>query len=393
MAARVNPPLRTLMGPGPSDIHPSVLAAMAGPTVGHLDPYFLQIMDEVQSMLRQVFRTENQMTMAISGTGSAGMEACVVNLIEPGDRMIACQNGVFGGRMADVAERAGAEVSKLERPFGEVFTTDEIAQAVDQHKPRVVGIVHAETSTGALQPLEEISQVVHDAGALLLVDCVTSLGGLPVEIDALGIDAAYSGTQKCISCPPGLAPVTFGPRALEVMDARKNKVRSWYLDVGMLRNYWGADRAYHHTAPINMNYALHQALRLVLEEGLEARFARHARHHEALKAGLEAMGIRYSVSNPEHRLPMLNSVLIPDGVDDGAVRKQLLNEFGIEIGGGLGPMKGKTWRIGLMGEAAQSRNVLLLLAALEQCLAAQGRNSAPGAGTAAANQYYAASKS
>ena len=268
-AQNINPPARTLMGPGPSDIHASVLAAMAAPTVGHLDPYFLQTMDEVQTMLRQVFRTENQMTMAISGTGSAGMECCVVNLIEPGDNMIACQNGVFGGRMADVAERAGANVTKLERPFGEVFSTEEIAAAVDEHKPKVVGIVHAETSTGALQPLEEISRIVHDAGALLVVDCVTSLGGLPVEIDKWSIDAAYSGTQKCLSCPPGLSPVTFSPAALEAMDARKNKVSSWYLDISMLRNYWGADRAYHHTAPINMNYALHQALRIVLDEGLD----------------------------------------------------------------------------------------------------------------------------
>lgn len=381
------------MGPGPSDIHHSVLAAMAAPTVGHLDPYFLQIMDEVQSMLRQVFQTENPMTMAISGTGSAGMECCVVNLIEPGDKMIACQNGVFGGRMADVAGRAGAEVTKLERPFGEVFTVDEIAAAVDQHKPKVVGIVHAETSTGALQPLGEIAKVVHDAGALLLVDCVTSLAGLPVEIDKVGIDAAYSGTQKCLSCPPGLAPVTFGPRALEVMDARKAKASSWYLDVDMLRNYWGANRAYHHTAPINMNFGLHQSLRLVLEEGLDARFARHRLHHEALKAGLEAMGIGYSVANMANSLPMLNSVLIPDGVDDVAIRKQLLNEFGIEIGGGLGPMKGRTWRIGLMGEAAKKTNVLLFLAALEQCLGRQGKASSDGAssdgaGIAAANQLY-----
>jgi len=376
------------MGPGPSDIHASVLAAMAAPTVGHLDPYFLQIMDDVQKMLRQVFQTENQMTMAISGTGSAGMECCVVNLIEPGDRMIACQNGVFGGRLADVAERAGADVMKLERPFGEVFSTEEIAKAVDQHKPKVVGIVHAETSTGALQPLEEISKVVHDAGALLLVDCVTSLAGLPVEIDKLSIDAAYSGSQKCLSCPPGLSPVTFSPKALEAMDARKQKVASWYLDIGMLRNYWGADRAYHHTAPINMNYGLHQALRLVLDEGLDARFARHRLHHEALRAGLAAVNILYSVANADHCLPMLNSVLIPEGVDDAAVRKQLLNDFGIEIGGGLGPMKGKTWRIGLMGEAASKSNVILFLGALEQCLVAQGNHSATGAGVAAANERY-----
>ncbi len=388
MTDQVNPPQRTLMGPGPSDIHPSVLAALAAPTVGHLDPYFLQIMDEVQQMLREVFQTENQMTMAISGTGSAGMETCVVNLVEPRDKVIVCQNGVFGGRMADVARRAGGDVTVLERPFGEVFSADEIAAAVDQHKPKVVGIVHAETSTGALQPLEEISRIVHDAGALLLVDCVTSLGGLPVSIDAVGIDAAYSGTQKCLSCPPGLAPVTFSPRALEAMDARSNAVSSWYLDISMLRNYWGADRAYHHTAPINMNYALHQALRLVLDEGLENRFARHRQHHEALKAGLEALGISYSVTEPSHRLPMLNSVLIPEGIDDGQVRSQLLNEFGIEIGGGLGPMKGKTWRIGLMGEAASSTNVLSFLAAVDQCLAAQRQSAPTGAGTAAASAVY-----
>ncbi len=385
--SQISPPQRILMGPGPSDIHPSVLAALAAPTVGHLDPYFLKVMDEVQSMLREVFQTTNQMTMAISGTGSAGMEACVVNLIEPGDRMLVGVNGVFGGRMADVAERVGAEVTKMERPFGEVFTPVEVAAAVAGTRPKVVGIVHAETSTGARQPLDEIAKIVHDAGALLVVDCVTSLAGIPVEIDRLGIDAAYSGSQKCLGCPPGLAPVTFGPKALEVMDQRKKKVSSWYLDIGLLRNYWGANRAYHHTAPINMNYALHQALRLVLQEGLEARFARHQLHHTALKSGLEAMGIRYSVATG-NSLPMLNSVLIPDGADDASVRSQLLNEFGIEIGGGLGPMKGKTWRIGLMGEAATKSNVLLFLAALEQCLNRQGIRPAPGAGIVAANAVY-----
>jgi alanine-glyoxylate transaminase/serine-glyoxylate transaminase/serine-pyruvate transaminase len=344
-------------------------------------------MDEVQGMLRQVFQTNNHMTMAISGTGSAGMETCVVNLIEPGDRMIAGVNGVFGGRMADVAERVGAEVTKIERPFGEVFTPEEVAAAVQKVRPKVVGIVHAETSTGAKQPLEEIARIVHDAGALLLVDCVTSLAGIPVEVDRLQIDAAYSGSQKCLGCPPGLSPVTFGAKALEAMDNRKKKVSSWYLDIGLLRNYWGSNRAYHHTAPINMNYALHQALRLVLQEGLEARYARHELHHEALKAGVNAMGIQYSVA-ADVSLPMLNSVLIPDGVDDAAVRSQLLNEFGIEIGGGLGPMKGKTWRIGLMGEAATKSNVLVFLAALEQCLNRQGVRPEPGSGVAAANAVY-----
>lgn len=386
---QICPPQRVLMGPGPSDIHPSVLAAMAAPTVGHLDPYFLKIMDEVQSMLRDVFQTTNHMTMAISGTGSAGMETCVVNLIEPGDRMVVGVNGVFGGRMAEVAERLGAEVTKIERPFGEVFSPEEFAAAIKKSQPKVVGIVHAETSTGAKQPLEEIARIVHDAGALLLVDCVTSLAGIPVEIDRLQIDAAYSGSQKCLGCPPGLSPVTFGPKALQAMDDRKKKVSSWYLDIGLLRNYWGNNRAYHHTAPINMNYALHQALRLVLAEGLEARYARHHLHHSALKAGLNAMGIQYSVT-AEVSLPMLNSVLIPDGVDDAAVRGQLLNEFGIEIGGGLGPMKGKTWRIGLMGEAAKKSNVLVFLAALEQCLNKQGVKPSPGAGVAAANGVYLA---
>jgi alanine-glyoxylate transaminase/serine-glyoxylate transaminase/serine-pyruvate transaminase len=375
------------MGPGPSDTAPRVLAALGAPTVGHLDPYFLQVMTETQSMLRQVFRTKNELTLAVSGTGSAGMETCVVNLIEPGDKMVVCVNGVFGGRMADVAGRAGAQVTTIERPFGEVFSPEQIAEAVARVKPKVLGIVHAETSTGARQPLEEISKIVHDAGALLLADTVTSLGGLPVEVDGWQLDAVYSGTQKCLSCPPGLAPVTFSPRAVATIEARKSKVASWYLDMTMVRNYWGQDRAYHHTAPINMNYALREALALVLEEGLENHHARHKKHHLALKAGLTAIGVSYAVAEP-YQLPMLNAVTIPAGVDDLKVRQQLLNEFGIEIGGGLGPMKGKTWRIGLMGETCNSRNVLILLAALERCLGDQGYRCASGAGVAAANEFY-----
>ncbi len=386
---QINPPRRILMGPGPSDTHPNVLSSLAAPTVGHLDPYFLKTMNEVQDMLRQVFQTSNELTIAVSGTGSSGMEACVVNLVEPGDRMLVCVNGVFGGRMLDVAGRAGAQVSTIERPFGEVFTPDEIAAAVKEHSPKVVGIVHAETSTGALQPLHEIASIVHDAGALLLVDCVTSLGGLPVKVDEWGLDAVYSGTQKCLSCPPGLAPVTFSPRAIEVMENRQSKVASWYLDMSMVRNYWSdSSRAYHHTAPINMNYGLHEALRLALEEGLEVRFARHQRNHQALKTGLAALGISYAVEEGQ-QLPMLNAVQIPDGVDDAAVRSRLLNEFGIEIGAGLGPMKGKTWRIGLMGEASTSRNVLLFLAALENCLSNQGVAINAGSSVAAANGFYA----
>jgi len=307
----VHPPRRTLMGPGPSDVSASVLAALGAPTVGHLDPYFLKVMDEVQDMLREIFQTRNELTLAVSGTGSSGMEACVVNLLEAGDKIVVCTNGVFGGRMADVAGRIGAEVVQIERPFGEVFSVEEIKEVLEKEKPKVLGIVHAETSTGAAQPLKEISEAVHEADALLLVDCVTSLGGMPVKVDEWNIDAAYSGTQKCLSCPPGLAPVTFSSRAVAAMDARKTKVSSWYLDMSMVRSYWGDSRAYHHTAPINMNYGLHQALRLVLEEGLENRFSRHYSNHCALKAGLKAIGVEFAVAE-DHQLPMLNAVKIPE---------------------------------------------------------------------------------
>lgn len=380
------PPRRILMGPGPSDISPRIFAALAAPTVGHLDPYFLKIMDGMQEMLRKVFQTKNELTLAVSGTGSSGMEACVVNLIEPGDRMLVCKNGVFGMRMADVAERAGAEVTTIEKNFGEVFSPEEIAKAVEECKPKVVGIVHAETSTGALQPLEEISEIVHKAGALILVDSVTSLGGIPVKVDEWKLDAVYSGTQKCLSCPPGLAPVTFSPDAVKVMDSRKTKVASWYLDMSMVRQYWGGERAYHHTAPINMNYALYEALRLVLEEGLENRFERHMNNHLALKAGLKELGIEYSVPEGQ-QLPMLNSVFIPDGVEDGRIRSQLLNDYGIEIGGGLGPVKGKTWRIGLMGVSSQIGNVIQLITALGECLNQAGKNVDVSSALAAVHKF------
>lgn len=385
--AELNPPVRTLMGPGPSDIHPRVLQALAKGTVGHLDPYYLKLMDGMQQMLRAVFRTQNRMTFAVSGTGSAGMETAVVNLIEPGDSMIVCVNGVFGGRMADVAGRAGAQVTKVERPWGEVFTADDLRPVLERVKPKAVGIVMAETSTGAWQPIEEISRLVHDAGAMLIVDAVTSLGGVPVETDGWNIDAIYSGTQKCLSCPPGLAPVSFNQRAVDVIVNRKTKVQSWYLDVGMLANYWGQDRVYHHTAPINMSYALYEALRIVLEEGLDACFARHLLNHQALAAGLGALGVEYS-AQAGHRLPMLNAVKIPAGVDDARVRTGLLQRFGIEIGAGLGAFKGKVWRIGLMGYGSRPANVLLFLSALEQLLADQGYRFTAGAGVAAANDVY-----
>jgi len=375
------------MGPGPSDIHPRVLRAMAASTVGHLDPYYLELMNHMQQMLRELFRTANPMTMAVSATGSAGMESTVVNLIEPGDSMVVCVNGVFGGRMVDVAERAGARVTRVERPWGEVFDPADLKAAIATARPKVVGIVMAETSTGAWQPIEEISQLVHDAGALLLVDAVTSLGGVPVETDRWQIDAIYSGSQKCLSCPPGLAPVSFSPQAMDVITKRKTKVQSWYLDVSMLAKYWGQERVYHHTAPINMTYGLYEALRLVHQEGLDACFARHALNHRALKAGLAAIGIQYTAQEG-HQLPMLNAVRIPVGVDDAKVRGALLNRFGIEIGGGLGDFKGRVWRIGLMGHGSRMSNVLLVLSALEQLLAEQGHKFEHGASIAAANGVY-----
>jgi alanine-glyoxylate transaminase/serine-glyoxylate transaminase/serine-pyruvate transaminase len=377
------------LGPGPSDIHPRVLSALAAPTVGHLDPYYLSLMNDMQRMLREVFRTENAMTMAISATGSAGMESTVVNLIEPGDSMVVCVNGVFGARMVDVAERAGAAVTRVDRPWGEVFEPADLKDALAKARPKVVGIVMAETSTGARQPLEEIAELVHNAGAMLLVDAVTALGGMPVDVDRLGIDAIYSGSQKCLSCPPGLAPVSFNARAMDVILNRKTKVQSWYLDVSMLARYWGQERVYHHTAPINMTYGLYEALRLVLDEGLDQCFARHALNHAALKAGLAAIGIGYA-AREGCQLPMLNAVKIPAGVDDAFVRRELLERYGIEIGGGLGDFKGKAWRIGLMGHGSRPNNVLLLLAALEELLDEQNYSFEHGASIAAANEVYRA---
>jgi alanine-glyoxylate transaminase/serine-glyoxylate transaminase/serine-pyruvate transaminase len=382
---------RVLLGPGPSEVPARVLAALAAPTLGHLDPEYLRIMDETRGLLQRVFATANQLTLAVSGTGSAGMEACVANLIEPGDEAIVCVAGVFGARMADVAERYGATVHLVSAEWGETIAPAAVAAALAAHpRVKVVGIVHAETSTGAHQPLEEISQIVHAAGALFLVDAVTSLGGHELRVDDWRIDACYSGTQKCLSCPPGLAPVTFSATSLEAMDRRQTKCRSWYLDMSLIRNYWSADRAYHHTAPVNMTYALREALRAVLEEGLPARIARHRRNHLALRAGLEAMGLAYI---PKASLASLNAVFIPAGVDDGRVRGRLLAEFGIEIGGGLGPFKGKAWRVGLMGASSTRRNVTLLLGALETLLRDDGGRLSPGAGLEAAAASYAANDS
>ncbi len=348
-------------------VAPSVLEAMARPLIGHLDPAFIGMMDEIKSMLRSVFQTENAMTFPVSGTGSAGMEFCLVNLLEPGDDVVIGVNGVFGGRMAEVASRCGANVTRVEAEWGRIIEPAQIAAALDGRRPKLVGVVHAETSTGALTPIPEIARLAHDAGALVLIDTVTSLAGCDVALDAWGVDAVYSGTQKCLSCPPGLSPVSLSERAMDAVRRRTHKVQSWYLDVSLLASYWGTERAYHHTAPITMNYALHEALRLVLEEGLESRFARHERNHLRLVEGLAELGLSIA-SQPGHQLWQLNTITVPDGVDEAAVRHHLLADFGIEIGAGLGPLKGKVWRIGLMGESSTADNVEIVLNALGQIL-------------------------
>ena len=387
----VSIPARVLLGPGPSDVHPRVLQALSTPLVGHLDPTFIELMDHTQELLRFVFQTQNTMTLPISGTGSAGMETCFVNLIEPGDDVIIGVNGVFGARMVEVARRCGANPVEMKTEWGRVFTREHIQEALARcPHPKFVALVHAETSTGAWQPLEGLAPLIHQAGALFLVDAVTSLGGCPLEVDNWRIDACYSGTQKCLSCPPGLSPVTFSPAAMDVVSKRKSKVQSWYLDLSLLGNYWSeglAKRVYHHTAPISMNYALCEALTLVKEEGLAARHARHRRNHEALAAGLKALGIELAAQEG-YRLWMLNSVTIPDGVDDAAVRSALLNDHHIEIGAGLGDFAGKVWRIGLMGESSSSDNVLLVLNALETVLRQQGYSCNLGAAVDAARKVY-----
>jgi alanine-glyoxylate transaminase/serine-glyoxylate transaminase/serine-pyruvate transaminase len=344
-----------------------VLEALSRPTIGHLDPVFLRVLDETQAMLRQVFGTENALTLPMSATGSAGMETCFVNLLEPGDHALICRNGVFGGRMAEVARRCGAEVTLVEAPWGQAIDPDEVAKAARTQSFKVLAIVHAETSTGVLQDLSPFRAIAESCGALLLVDAVTSLGGVAVDVDRMGIDAVYSGTQKCLSCPPGLSPVSFSKRAVDLLSSRKTPVQSWYFDVNLIGQYFGGERAYHHTAPVNMIFALHEALRLVLEEGLEARFERHREQADALRQGLEALGLELPVAESD-RLPPLTLVRIPDGVDDRTVRAKLLAEHGLEIGGGLGDFKGKAWRIGLMGASATPGHVDLCLNALEEAL-------------------------
>jgi alanine-glyoxylate transaminase/serine-glyoxylate transaminase/serine-pyruvate transaminase len=379
----LNPSSRILMGPGPSNVHPRVLRAMAQPLVGHLDPDFLKIMDETMALLRFVFKTSNRFSIPVSGTGSAGMEAAFVNVLEPGDRVVTGVNGVFGERMCDVASRCGAEVTRVEAPWGRIIEPEQLRRAAGAGKPKVIAVVHAETSTGAHQPLEGLAEIAREAGALLLVDTVTSLGGVEVAVDDWGIDICYSGTQKCLSCPPGLAPISFSERAMEAARNRKTKVQSWYLDMTMVERYWTGERFYHHTAPISMIYALREALRLIHEEGLEARWERHWRLGRALQAGLEALGLKL-LAEENRRLPMLTAAGLPEGFDEAAARRAILNEYGIEIGGGLGEFKGKAWRVGLMGESCTRANVILCLTVIEEMLRRGGVEVGAGAGVEAA---------
>jgi alanine-glyoxylate transaminase/serine-glyoxylate transaminase/serine-pyruvate transaminase len=358
------------MGPGPSDVHPRILEAMARPTIGHLDPRFVGMMDEMKALLHYAFRTTNELTLPVSAPGSAGMETCFVNLVEPGDKVVVCINGVFGGRMKENVERSSATPILVEDEWGKPVDPDKVEEALKVNPDaKIVAFVQAETSTGACSDAETLARIAHEHGCLVIVDAVTSLGGSPLKVDEWNIDAVYSGSQKCLSCTPGLSPVSFGPRAVETIKNRRTKVQSWFLDLSLVMNYWGggAKRAYHHTAPINALYGLHEALVLLQEEGIEASWQRHRDMHEALKAGLEALGLRFIVDEA-HRLPQLNAVTIPAGVDDAKARATLLNRYGLEVGAGLGALAGKIWRIGLMGYSASAKNVLFALSALEAVL-------------------------
>ena len=368
LTSPAEPPERLLLGPGPSPVHPDVLAAQARGMVGHLDPWFLEVTDQLAAMLRQVFRTDNRLTYAVSGTGSAGMETSVVNIVEPGDTMIVGVNGVFGGRIADTARRAGAEVVTLEQPWGRAIPTEQVADALAAHPgARAVALVHAETSTGVRQPLAEVGALLADTPTLFLVDTVTGLAGVPLEVDAWHLDVVYSGTQKCLSVPPGLAPITFSPKAEAVVAERTTPVRSWYLDVAAIQRYWGAERAYHHTAPISSLLGLHEGLRRVLGEGLEARWARHAEVGELFQEHIQDRDAEL-LAEEGNRLPQLTTLAWPDGVDEAALRSRLLSEHGIEVGGGLGPFAGRAWRVGLMGEGASHAVVDRLLDAVDALL-------------------------
>jgi alanine-glyoxylate transaminase/serine-glyoxylate transaminase/serine-pyruvate transaminase len=363
-------PDRVLLGPGPSEMPARVLQALAMPVIGHLDPAFLHIMDSVQEMLRYVFQTKNKLTIPVSGTGSAGMEAALANFIERGDRILIGTIGYFGERMVDMAGRYGATVDRIDVPWGRVLDVDDVKKALAEQKYKLLAVVHGETSSGALQPhIKELADAAHAAGALFILDTVASLGGVPVEVDAWDVDVAFSGSQKAISASPGLAPITVGPRAEEVLTKRKTQVGTWYLSLSEVQKYWGKERTYHHTAPIQLNYALHEALRIVAEEGLEARFARHQQNAEQLWKGLEELDMELLVKR-EQRLATVTSVKVPPGASHDHVKKHLLEDYGIEVGAGLGQLKGQIWRIGLMGHSSRREYVTLVLAALREILAA-----------------------
>lgn len=390
MSGSFHPPVRTLMGPGPSDVNPRILEAMSRSTIGHLDPEFIRLMDDIKELLQFAFRTGNRLTLPVSAPGSAGMEACFVNLLEPGDTAVVCQNGVFGGRMKENVERCGATAIMVEDEWGKAVDPAKAEEALKKHpEAKLLAFVHAETSTGARSDAKTLCALAKQYDCLSIVDTVTSLGGIEVDVDGWGADAVYSGTQKCLSCVPGISPVTFSARAIEAIKSRKHKVQSWFLDMDLVMGYWGgeAKRAYHHTAPINSLYALHEALLILREEGLQAAWDRHELHHRALAAGLEAMGLPLVV-DAEHRLPQLNSVAIPAGVEDAAVRQVLLSDYNLEIGAGLGALAGKVWRIGLMGFACSRKNVLFCLGALDSTLSGMGAEIKSGVAVQAAREVY-----
>ena len=388
------PPSRILLGPGPSDVHPRVLQSMGMPILGHLDPDFLRVMDDVMEMLRLIFQTSNNLTLPISATGSAGMEAAFCNMVEPGDIVVIAVNGYFGGRMADIASRCGGQVHTVEYPWGKPVGPDlsALEEEVKKHpKVKAIGVIHGETSTGVLNHLPEIAELAHRYDALLIADAVTSLGGEEVAVDRWDVDICHSASQKCLGAPPGLAPISLGPRATKVLKERKTQVQSFYLNLANLETYWSQNRAYHHTAPISMIYALREALRMAMEEGIENRIRRHARNAAALRAGLEALGLNL-FADPGHRLNPLTTVMVPQGVDAAQVRRKLMVDYGIEIGGGLGELAGRVWRIGLMGESCKERNVLALLSALERILPDEGYEVAFGAGVAGAQRSLASTR-
>ena len=383
------PPQRILMGPGPSDTHPRVLSSMARPTLGHLDPVFTDMMEELKSLLRYSFQTKNLLTFPVSGPGSVGMEMCFVNMINPGDKVLVCRNGVFGSRMIENVQRCGGVAIIVDNKWGEPVDPQKVEDML-KHNPdtKIVAFVHAETSTGALSDAKTLCEIARYHDCLTIVDSVTSLGGSPLKVDEWNIDAIYSGSQKCLSCPPGLSPVSFSERTVELVKNRKRKVQSWFMDLNLLLGYWGTTRTYHHTAPTNALYALHESLFMLYEEGLEHSWARHQRNHKALKAGLETFGTKFLVDE-KYRLPQLNAVYVPTGVDEKEVRRRLLVEYNLEIGAGLGDFSGKIWRFGLMGYSSKIENVMLCLGALETVLADMGLKIQPGAAEAAAHQVYA----